>query len=400
MRHVERAWAGIDAGKRHHHLVVIDQDGTRLLSRRVANAEPDLAELIDTVQCGAEALTWAIDLTDGPATLVIALLLERGQRLVHVPGIAVNRAADAYRGEGKTDARDAAVIADQARMRRDLRLLRLDEPAIAELRMLTTHRADLVCDRTRTINRLRGRLAAACPTLEAALDLSNHGPLLLISQFPTATAIRAAGLDELHRWLRTRHVRGAAALAARAHAAAAAQHVRIPGEDTAGLLIARLAMGVLDLNAQLADLDTRIAERFRTHPDAAVLTSMIGIGDLLGAEFVAATGGSLDAFASADHLAGYAGLAPTPRDSGSRIGNLHRPRRYNRQLQRVFYTSALISIQRSPASRGYYQRKRAEGKRHRQAVLALARRRVNVLWAMLRDQHSYQEPDPAPATAA
>ncbi|MDF3051725.1 MAG: transposase family protein [Pseudonocardia sp.] len=400
MRHVERAWAGIDAGKGHHHLVVIDQDGTRLLSRRVANAEPDLAELIDTVQCGAEALTWAIDLTDGPATLVIALLLERGQRLVHVPGIAVNRAADAYRGEGKTDARDAAVIADQARMRRDLRLLRLDEPAIAELRMLTTHRADLVCDRTRTINRLRGRLAAACPTLEAALDLSNHGPLLLISQFPTATAIRAAGLDELHRWLRTRHVRGAAALAARAHAAAAAQHVRIPGEDTAGLLIARLAMGVLDLNAQLADLDTRIAERFRTHPDAAVLTSMIGIGDLLGAEFVAATGGSLDAFASADHLAGYAGLAPTPRDSGSRIGNLHRPRRYNRQLQRVFYTSALISIQRSPASRGYYQRKRAEGKRHRQAVLALARRRVNVLWAMLRDQHSYQEPDPAPATAA
>jgi Transposase len=42
---------------------------------------------------------------------------------VHVPGIAVNRAADAYRGEGKTDAKDAAIIADQTRMRRDLRVL-------------------------------------------------------------------------------------------------------------------------------------------------------------------------------------------------------------------------------------------------------------------------------------
>jgi hypothetical protein len=66
----------------------------------------------------------------------------------------------------------------------------------------------------------------------------------------------------------------------------------------------------------------------------------------------------------------------------------------------VFYTSALISIQRSPASRTYYQRKRAEGKRHRQAVLALARRRVNVLYAMLRDRHLYEERRAAPATAA
>jgi transposase len=74
---------------------------------------------------------------------------------------------------------------------------------------------------------------------------------------------------------------------------------------------------VLELNAQLADLDTRITERFRANPDAVVLISMVGIGELLGAEFLAATGGSLDAFASADHLAGYAGLAPTTRDSGS-----------------------------------------------------------------------------------
>lgn len=127
---------------------------------------------------------------------------------------------------------------------------------------------------------------------------------------------------------------------------------------------------------------------------------MIGIGDLLGAEFLAATGGDMTAFASPYHLAGYAGLAPTPRDSGRRSGNLHRPRRYNRQLQRVFYTSALISIQRSPASKTFYDRKRAEGKRHGQAVLALARRRVDVLWAMLRGERTYQERPPNLAAAA
>ncbi|MFE5914164.1 IS110 family transposase, partial [Streptomyces wedmorensis] len=50
-------------------------------------------------------------------------------------------------------------------------------------------------------------------------------------------------------------------------------------------------------------------------------------------------------------------------------------------------------------SRRFYERKRAEGKRHIQAVLALARRRVNVLWALLRDGRTY-EPLPPTALAA
>lgn len=73
-----------------------------------------------------------------------------------LPGVAVNRASAAYRGEGKTDAKDTAVIADQCRMRRDLRELHIVDGDIAELRMLTAHRADLVADRTRAINRLPG----------------------------------------------------------------------------------------------------------------------------------------------------------------------------------------------------------------------------------------------------
>lgn len=392
MQLVERAWAGIDAGKGHHHVVVIDPDGKRLLSRRVANTEPDLLELIDAVQALATQIAWAIDLADGPAALLIALLLQRVQSLVYLPGIAVNRATGGYRGEGKTDAKDAAVIADQARMRNDLRVLQIQDDTIAELRMLTAHRADLSADRVRAINRLRGRLTGIFPALEGNLDFANHGPLVLISGFQTAEAIRAIGAQQLERWLRSRKVRRADKLAAAALEAADSQQTRIVAEQLEGALIARLAATVLELDKELAEIDTLISERFRSHRQAELITSMVGIGDLLGAEFLAAAGDTMTAFASADHLAGYAGLAPAPRDSGKRTGNLHRPRRYNRQLQRVFYTSAQISIQHSPASKAFYDRKRAEGKRHRQAVLALARRRVNVLWAILREEAAYQEP--------
>lgn len=89
-------------------------------------------------------------------------------------------------------------------------------------------------------------------------------------------------------------------------------------------------------------------------------------------------------------LAGVAGLAPVPRDSGRITGNLKRPRRYDRPLLRVFYLAANNSIKTSPESRNYHDRKRSQGKRHSKAVLCLARRRLNVLWAMQRDNLSYQ----------
>src|SRR5215212_5899279 len=104
MDRVEQGWIGIDAGKGHHHAVLIDRDGQRLLSRRVINDQPDLVALIDTVQDRVVDPVWAIDLAGGSASLVIALLLQHGQRVVYLPGIAVNRASAGYRGEGKTDA--------------------------------------------------------------------------------------------------------------------------------------------------------------------------------------------------------------------------------------------------------------------------------------------------------
>jgi transposase len=107
----------------------------------------------------------------------------------------------------------------------------------------------------------------------------------------------------------------------------------------------------------------------------------------------------MSAFASVDRLAGVAGLAPVPRDSGRISGNLKRPRRYNRRLLRACYLAALSSIRSDAASRTYYNRKRTEGKTHTQAVLALARRRLTVLWAMLRDHTVYQPTGPTAAVA-
>ena len=102
--------------------------------------------------------------------------------------------------------------------------------------------------------------------------------------------------------------------------------------------------------------------------------------------------GDICAFSSADRLAAYyAGLVLAGRDSGKRVGKARRMRGGNKTLKRVFYQSAFASLRGSAESRAFYdERKRAEGKRHTQALIALARRRVNVLWAMLRDGTTFE----------
>lgn len=396
----QQLWAGIDAGKSDHHCVVIDTDGNRLLSQRIANDETVLLELIQAVTAlaGGGEVTWAIDLNHGGAALLITLLIAAEQRLLYIPGRTVYHASGGYRGDGKTDAKDAAVIADQARMRRDLQPLRPGDEIAVDLRILTARRSDLVADRTRAINRLRAQLLEYFPALERAFDYSaSKAALILLTGYQTPDGIRRAGTARLAAWLRKRKARNASGIATAALEAAQAQRTTVPGQQLSAAMVARLAKEVMTLDTEIADTETMIEDRFRRHRHAEIIVSMPGFGTTLGAEFLAATGGDMRAFDSVDRLAGVAGLAPVPRDSGRIHGNHKRPRRYDRRLLRACYLSAQIAIRTDPASRIYYDRKRSEGKTHTQAVLALARRRLNVLWAMLRDHDIYQ---PATTTAA
>lgn len=383
-------FAGIDAGKSHHHCVVIDTDGKRLLSRKIDNDETVITDLIDEVNTLVETdgtVTWATDLNRGGAALLIALMNAHGQTLLYIPGRTVYNAARTYRGDGKTDAKDAGIIADQARMRRDLQPIRLGDDIATELRLLTAHRTDLACDKTRAINRMRASLGEFFPGLEAAFDYStSKAALLLLTGYQTPAGIRRMGVKRLTAWLKKRGARSAARVADIAVEAAHKQHTTVSGQDAGAMIVARLATEILRLRDDITGIEDRIEDRFREHTDAEILLSMPGFGPLLGAEFTAATGGGISQFDSANRLAGVAGLAPAPRDSGRISGNHHRPKRYDRRLLRACYLAAQVASRWCPVSKSFYDRKRAEGKNHKQAILALARRRINVLWAMLRDR--------------
>jgi transposase len=386
---MEKAWAGVDAGKEFHWAHVLDASGRELLSRKVENDEAGLSKLIEDALLLAEEVVWAVDQPGGGATLLLALLWERNQKVLYVPGLTVDRARDAYRGESKTDARDAHVIADQARMRTDLGELEPGEEEIAELQLLLARRRDLVTDQSRTITRLREALLSLFPALERALDLNSKGPLTLLTHYQAPAQLRRAGHKRIVTYLRNRGVKGSNKVADKALAAAKAQSVSLPAQEVASRIVAELAKDVLSFKERIESIDEEIGERFFARPEARVLISLPGMGAILGAEFLVAVG-DIRTFESAERLAAYAGLVPAARDSGKRVGNHRRMRGGNKTLKRVFYQSAFASLRSAPESRAFYDRKRAEGKRHTQALIALARRRVNVVWAMLRDGTTFE----------
>jgi transposase len=331
------------------------------------------------------------------------MLLTSGHKVLYVPGRMVNGMAGVFRGEGKTDAKDARIIADTARMRGDLSELTAADDLVVELTRLTSYRADVMADWVRGVNRLRELLTSIFPALERSFDYSTRSALILLTGYCTPAEVRMAGLEDMAAYLRERGAwrRGIDGMAAKAAEAAAQQSVALPGEATTAVLVKKLAHQLLELDREIKDTDKLITSRFREHPQAAIMESLPGMGPILGAQFIVATGGDAQAaFANPGRLASYAGLVPVPKDSGRITGNNRRPKRYNRPLRHVFYMAALSSIRVDGPSKAFYLRKRDENKIHTQALLALARRLVDVLWALLRDNRTFTPIAPSQLTAA
>src|SRR6218665_2217718 len=235
-----RYWAGVDAGKAHHPCVVIDEGGTRLLSRKIANDEDEILTLLAEVTALDEdgEVVWATDLNQKGAALLIAVLAAKGQPMLYIPGRTVHHAATTYRGDGKTDAKDAGIIADQARMRRHLTPARGSHEIPAGLRLLAAHRADLAAERTRAINRMRATLLEYFPGLEAAFDYAQRkAAVLLLTEYQSPEQLRQAGVSRVTARLRKADARLPEQIAQTAVNAAHTHHTLLPPQHPPPIIL-------------------------------------------------------------------------------------------------------------------------------------------------------------------
>ncbi|MHA6781866.1 IS110 family RNA-guided transposase [Pseudonocardia saturnea] len=388
-------FCGLDVGKSAHHACALDPTGQRLHDKALPNDEVALTEVFSRLAEHGRVLV----IVDQPASigaLAVAVARSLGIEVAYLPGLAMRRIADLHPGQGKTDARDAYVIADAARtMPHTLRRVSTDDEILAELTVLAGYDDDRAAQSTRLTNRLRDALLHVHPALERLLGprMDRGGVLDLLAAAPTPAALRQLGEDGITAVMRPRSPRLAKTLPRQILAALDAQTVVVPGTAAFGRVIVGVAAQLREVRAERDTLAAELESRLEAHPLAEVLTSMPGLGFRTALKILTIVGDGA-AFPTAGRLAAYAGLAPVSRRSGTSIKGETRSQRGNHALKSALFLSAFASLA-DPTSRAYYDRKRAQGKRHNAALICLARRRTDVIYAMLRDRKPYQLPAPA-----
>lgn len=388
-------FCGLDVGKSKHHAVALAPDGARLHDHELSNDEPQLRALFDRLRAHGDMVV-VVDQPASIGALPVAVAQAMNIDVGYLPGLAMRRMADLYPGNSKTDARDAFVIADAARtLPQTLRSTDIAGPALANLGVLTGYDQDLRDQITAATNRLRNLILSVHPGLERALgeDLTHPAVLALLAKFGGPAGLSAAGRRRIDNQLKKRAPRIHTRLTEAIMAALSQQTVVIAGTSAVEAILPSMATALAGLIDARAAVAKDVERALDAHPLAKVLTSMPGVGVGTAAVILVEIGDG-SSFPTAAHLASYAGLAPVTRRSGSSIKGEHPNRAGNKRLKNALFQSAFAAL-RDPASRAYYDRKRAEKKKHNAAIICLARRRLNVIYAMLRDG-TYYQPKTAP----
>ncbi len=355
---------GLDVGKEAHHAVGLAPDGKRLRDGPLPNTEPKLKALFDKLVAHGPLL----GVVDQPATigaLPVAVASAAGHQVAYLPGLAMRRIADLYPGRAKTDARDAFVIADAARsLPHTLRPVDVGDEALAQLEVLVGFDDDLAGEATRISNRIRGLLTGIHPALEYAIGprISHPAVLEILSRCGGPVGIAKAGRRKLTAIAKVHAPRLGDKLVEAIMTALGEETVTVPGTAAADTVLPRLADSLKTVLQQRKQVAEQVEGILDAHPLAGVLTSMPGVGVRTAARILLEVGDASN-FASSGHLAAYAGIAPVTRSSGTSIKGEYPARTGNRQLKRAFLLAAFAALS-DPTSRAYYDRKRAEGKKH------------------------------------
>ncbi len=395
---------GNDWAEAHHDVEVQDEEGRRLIRRRLPEGVAGIATLhaliADHLGDGeAGSVVVGIETDRGPW---VQALLAAGYQVFAVNPMSVARYRERHVTSGaKSDAADAHVLAELVRTdRRHHRPIAGDSDLAEAIKALTRAHQSLIWTRQRQAGQLRSTLREFYPgALHAFDELTSRDALAVLQIAPTPTKGRALSQSKiasaLRRAGRQRNIDASAGRiqsVLREPQLTAAPVVEVAFGHTVTALVAVL----IQLSIQIEQLEQELNAHFERHPDAQILLSQPGLGSVLAARVLAEFGDDPSRYADVKARRNYATTSPITRASGTRRVVLARIAG-NKRLRDALYLQAFSALQRSPGARAYYDAHRARGHTHHQALRALANRLVGVLHGCLRHQIPYDEATAWPA---
>lgn len=389
-------FVGDDWAEDHHDVYLMDETGARVAARRLPEGLTGISELHELIAEHAEQPDEVVIGIETDRGLWVDALAAAAYQVFAINPRAVTRYRDRHHISGaKSDASDAKLLADLVRTdRHNHRPIAGDSAEAEAIKVLARAHQTLIWTRTQHTHRLRSALREYYPAaLQTFEDLGDRDALAVLDRAPTPgqgaalplSAIRAAlkrggrqrYIDERARAIQTR-------LRTKQLAAPAAVTAAFAATTRAAIAI------ITELNHQIGELETSLAEHFETHPDADIYLSQPGLGVILSARVLGEFGDDPNRYTDAKSRKNYAGTSPLTIASGKKKAVLARYVRNNRLYDAIDHW-AFCALLASPGARAYYDQHRVAGDTHHQALRALGNRLVGILHGCLRHRSMYDE---------
>jgi len=390
-------FVGVDWAEKHHDVCVMDGAGTSLQSFRIAEGIKGIERMHATIAEHCQEPDEVVVGIETDRGLLVGALATAGYEVYAINPMSVDRYRDRHSTSGaKSDPGDAKVLADLVRTdRHNHRPIAGDTELAQEVKILARVHQSFIWDRQRQVNRLRSTLREFYPQALEAFGTD-------LSAIEAVGVLSIASTPELGRKLSRSKIASALRRAGRSRRIEASaekiqQALRSPQPQASaglsaafGTVVSSLVELIASLNERIAALEAELEQHFESHPDAEILTSLPGLGVVLGARVLGEFGDDRTRFRDAKSRRNYAGTSPITKASGTRRVVLARFAR-NRHLFDACYQWAFCSLTLSPGARAYYDRQRVKGKTHSQALRSLANRLVGILDGCLRHRQIYRE---------
>ncbi len=391
---------GDDWAEAHHDVEIEDDTGRVLVRKRLLEGLAGMTGLHELVaehldpDGEPDQVLVGIETERGPW---VQALLAAGYLVYPINPMQVARYRERHSTSGaKSDPADAHLLAEIIRLDRSHHRPVAGDSEIAEhLKVATRAHQTMIWSRVRQVNALRSLLREYYPAALAAFgtDLADRDALAVLAAAPTPEQGRRLSQARIEALLRgAGRQRNLAATATKIKTALAAEQLTArPGVVPAYAASTSALIAVLTtMVAQTEVLAGQVEQGFGQHPDVEIYRSQPGLGLILGARVLAEFGDDPDRYADAKARKNYSGMSPITKASGSRRVVLARYAR-NRRLGDALFLQAYSALRVSPGARALYDRQRAGGATHYQALRTVANRLVGILHGCLRSRTCYDE---------
>uniref|UniRef100_UPI0035E41421 IS110 family transposase n=1 Tax=Streptosporangium album TaxID=47479 RepID=UPI0035E41421 len=392
-----RITCGIDWSERHHDIALLNADAAIVTRARIGD---DLAGFRRLTELLAEHAG-----PDGPTSIEIAIETDKGLLVAALVAagftlFAINpRAVARYRERhgqagGKSDPGDAAVLADILRTDRHRhRPLPADTNLARGVKAVARQHQEAIWARQQTVNRLRSLLREFYPAALAAFPiLTQRAALTVLRAAPTPQAAARLTPSRMGTLLRRAGRRIDSGLPERLSTQLRQEQLRQPAEveQAFGVAAAGLIDVIVAMTGAIDALQEQLTGLFTRHDQAQIVTSMPGLGTVLGARVLGELGDDRSRFTDIAGLRGFAGTAPITRASGkTKIVSARYIR--NQRLADACHWWAFAAITKSAGARVHYDQRRAAGDTHNGALRNLANKLLAKLWHCLHNGVLYDE---------